>query len=105
VEAAEDSLVGEGSGRGRRPSLIGKREGLVPAVCGVGEGGEPTWVSVAVSEEKARVLTGLAKGVEVYVEGRLSLNTWTGRDGAERTGLSVSAWRVEVLGGLRLATR
>jgi hypothetical protein len=56
VEAAEDSLVGEGSGRGRRASLIGKREGLVPAVCGVGEGGEPTWVLVAVSEEKARVL-------------------------------------------------
>ncbi len=34
----------------------------------------------------------------MYCEGRLSLNAWTGRDGAERTGLSVSAWRVEVLG-------
>jgi len=32
------------------------------------------------------------------VEGRLSLNTWTGNDGHQRTGLSVSAWRVEVLG-------
>jgi single-stranded DNA-binding protein len=36
---------------------------------GVGEGGEVTWVSVAVFEEKARALAGLAKGVEVYVEG------------------------------------
>ena len=52
----------------------------------------------SVFEEKARALAGLAKGVEVYVEGRLSLNTWTGRDGAERTGLSVSAWQVMPLG-------
>jgi single-stranded DNA-binding protein len=64
----------------------------------VGEGDEVTWVSVSVFEEKARTLAGLAKGVEVYVEGRLSLNTWTGRDGAERTGLSVSAWQVTPLG-------
>ena len=44
------------------------------------------------------MIAGLAKGVEVYVEGRLSLNAWTGKDGQPRTGLSVSAWRVEVLG-------
>ena len=64
---------------------------------GVGEGDAVTWVSVAVFEEKARALAGIAKGVEVYVEGRLSLNTWTGKDGDKRTGLSLSAWRVEVL--------
>jgi single-stranded DNA-binding protein len=55
-------------------------------------------VSVAVFEEKARALEGLAKGTELYVEGRLSLNTWTGKDGQQRTGLSVAVWRVEVLG-------
>ena len=26
------------------------------------------------------------------------MNTWEGKDGQQRTGLSVSAWRVEVLG-------
>jgi len=36
-------------------------------------------------------LAGLAKGAELYVEGRLSLNTWTGKDGAQRTGLAVTA--------------
>ena len=41
---------------------------------------------------------GLAKGTEVYARGRLSSNAWTGRDGAERTGLAVTAWRIEVLG-------
>jgi single-stranded DNA-binding protein len=65
---------------------------------GVIEGNELTWVSVAVFEEKARALAGLAKGVEVYVEGRLTMNTWEGKDGQQRTGLSVSAWRVEILG-------
>ena len=65
---------------------------------GVSEGDHVTWVSVSVFEEKARALEGLAKGTEVYAEGRLSLNAWTSRDGAERTGLAVTAWRVEVLG-------
>jgi len=65
---------------------------------GVGEGDHVTWVSISVFEEKARALEGLAKGTEVYVEGRLSLNAWTSRDGAERTGLTVTAWRIEVLG-------
>jgi single-stranded DNA-binding protein len=55
-------------------------------------------VSVSVFEEKARALAGLAKGVEVYVEGRLTMTAWTGKDGQPRTGLSVAAWRVDVLG-------
>ena len=65
---------------------------------GVDVGDQVTWVSVSVFEEKARALVGLEKGVEIYCEGRLSLNAWTGRDGAERTGLAVTAWRIEVLG-------
>jgi hypothetical protein len=51
---------------------------------GVGEGDEVAWVSVAVFEEKARALVGFTKGVGMYIEGRLSLNTWTGKDGAQR---------------------
>jgi single-stranded DNA-binding protein len=62
------------------------------------EGDEVTWVSVAVFEDKARALEGLAKGTELYVEGRLTMNTWEGKDGQRCTGLSVSAWRVEILG-------
>lgn len=65
---------------------------------GVGEGDAVTWVPVSVFEEKARALVGLAKGVEVYVEGRLSLNVWNGKDGIQRTGLSVTAWQVMPLG-------
>ena len=52
----------------------------------------------AVFEEKARALAGLAKDADVYVEGRLWLNTWNGKDGAQRTGLAVTAWEVVPLG-------
>jgi single-stranded DNA-binding protein len=65
---------------------------------GVGEGDDLTWVSVAAFEDKARTLTGVSKGVEVYVEGRLSLSAWTGKDGQQRTGLSVTAWQVQPMG-------
>jgi hypothetical protein len=51
-----------------------------------GEGDDLTWVSVAVFEEKARALVGLVKA---------------GKDGTQRTGLSVSAWQVMPLGGRR----
>jgi hypothetical protein len=36
-------------------------------------------VSVAVFEEKARALTGLAKGAEVYMKGRLTMNAGRAR--------------------------
>jgi hypothetical protein len=40
----------------------------------------------------------LSKTQEVYCEGRLKLDSWTGRDGREQSGLSVAANRVSVLG-------
>lgn len=58
-----------------------------------------TWVRVVVFGEMAtRLYPELKKGTEVYCEGRLRLESWTGRDGRERTGLSVTANRVDVLG-------
>jgi single-stranded DNA-binding protein len=34
----------------------------------------------------------LIKGARVYVEGKLSLDEWTGADGAKRSGLSCMSW-------------
>ncbi|MGQ0591186.1 MAG: single-stranded DNA-binding protein [Gammaproteobacteria bacterium] len=88
-----------GRSRRRHDAQPRQRKPLRPGVRQSGpRGDQVTWVSVAVFEEKARGLEGLAKGTEVYAEGRLSLNAWTSRDGAERTGLAVTAWRIEVLG-------
>ncbi len=64
-----------------------------------GDGSEATWLRVAVWKQLAEDLAErLHKGDEVYVEGRLKLNTWTGSDGTERFGLNVSAWKCEPLG-------
>ena len=61
---------------------------------------EPTeWVRVTAWGELAETLADrLSKGTEVYLEGRLRLTEWTGQDGQSRSGLSVSAWKVQPLG-------
>jgi single-stranded DNA-binding protein len=40
----------------------------------------------------------LVKGVDVYVEGKLKLANWTAVDGTPRSGLNVTAWRLESIG-------
>jgi len=64
-----------------------------------GESRPVTWVNVKLFGDRAQYLhETVKKGGRVYCEGKLSLDTWTGRDGAERHGLSLMAHRVEVLG-------
>jgi single-strand DNA-binding protein len=64
-----------------------------------GEAPGTTWARVVVFGGLATERhPALQKGAEVYVEGKLRLESWTGKDGRERTGLSVTASRVEVLG-------
>jgi single-strand DNA-binding protein len=58
-----------------------------------------TWVRVVMFGEWATELhPELKKGAEVYCEGRLRLEFWTGRDGRERSGLSVTVAKLVVLG-------
>ena len=60
---------------------------------------ETQWVRVTAWEELALGLAErLHKGTAVYCEGRLRLDRWTAPDGAERSGLSVSAWIVQPMG-------
>jgi single-strand DNA-binding protein len=64
-----------------------------------GEGDPTEWVRVTAWGELAEDLVDrLPKGAEVYVEGRLRCEQWTGSDGQPRAGLAVSAWKVEPLG-------
>ena len=56
------------------------------------------WVRVAVFGDRAQELAdSLHKGDQIYVEGRLKLDTWTGKDGQQHAGLSVAAWKTEKL--------
>jgi len=66
---------------------------------GVGDGDNIQWVRIAVFGERAQELSAiLRKGDKVYVEGRLQLNQWTDKEGQQRAGLSVAAWKCEKLG-------
>ena len=67
--------------------------------------GQPTWLRVIVFGDLAETLgqrePPLLKGVECYVEGRLKLERWTAKDtGEQRSGLSLAAWRCEILGAI-----
>ena len=62
---------------------------------GVGKDDSVQWVSLAVFGKHAEAASELKKGDKVYVEGSIKLDSWTGNDGVERTGLSVAAWKVE----------
>ena len=66
-----------------------------------GDGAEATWLRCTAWEDRAQQLEGtLHKGSEVYVEGKLTLRTWQGQDGQQRSGLQCSAWTVQVLGNI-----
>ena len=59
----------------------------------VGDDDAAQWVSVMVFDAKAiDVADKLVKGARVYVEGKLSIDEWTGQDGAKRHGLSAMSW-------------
>jgi single-strand DNA-binding protein len=65
----------------------------------VGDNDEAQWLRVAVFGEKATQLR-VAKGDRCYVEGRLKLESWTGKDGQPRSGLKVAAWKLEPIGAI-----
>ncbi|HLK83386.1 MAG TPA: single-stranded DNA-binding protein [Xanthobacteraceae bacterium] len=59
----------------------------------VGDGDAAQWVSVLAFDAEALAMASrFVQGARVYVEGRISLTEWTGKDGAKRHGLSVMAW-------------
>jgi single-stranded DNA-binding protein len=53
------------------------------------------WVNVALFGLAAEVAAKLKKGDRCYVEGSIKLDTWTGNDGTERHGLSVTAFKID----------
>lgn len=57
------------------------------------------WVRVALFGSEAEAMAHrLTKGTKVYCEGKLTLNTWEGKDGQQHTRLNVSAWTVQPIG-------
>jgi single stranded DNA-binding protein len=57
------------------------------------------WIKICVFGETAELAARtFTKGARVYCEGRMSLDNWTGADGVQRFGASVSAFKAELLG-------
>ncbi len=63
-----------------------------------GKDAETTWLSVAVFGSQAETVAALEKGALVYVEGRLTLDTWQDKEERERSTLKVAATLVQPLG-------
>lgn len=96
----ESALTGR---LGRDPDHKLVKGGALPmlalAIAVEDKAGSSTWVRVTVFGDRADELAAtLVKGDRCYVEGRLTLDTWTGKDGAEKSGLSVVATLCQPLG-------
>ena len=58
-----------------------------------GQEAKPTWVNAKLFGDKAQAASeSLKKGDSVYLEGRLTLDEWQGRQGEARHGLSLLPW-------------
>jgi single-stranded DNA-binding protein len=63
----------------------------------VGDGDAAQWVGVlAFDEDAIQAADRLLKGARVYVEGRLTLQSWTDHHGAARHGLSCMSWHTRL---------
>jgi single-stranded DNA-binding protein len=94
IEAAFEGRVGKAGEL--RTSQSGKVWCSLSVVVGKDEAA--TWLSVAVVGDRAEAAAAIEKGARVYVEGRLTLNTWKASDGTDKTGLKVAASLVQPLG-------
>jgi hypothetical protein len=59
--------------------------------------GEPTIVSLIAFGDQAGALLACGRGDSVATSGKAKLTSWTGKDGVERTGISVTAEQIAAL--------
>jgi single-stranded DNA-binding protein len=89
VQAAFFGLLGKDAEA--KTSTKGKRYLRFNVRVGDGEGAQ--WLNVTCFDGSAiEAADKFTKGSAVYCEGRLTLDRWTGQDGAERHGLSCMSW-------------
>ncbi|MDE2931897.1 MAG: single-stranded DNA-binding protein [Chloroflexota bacterium] len=63
---------------------------------------ETEWFRVTAWNKLAEICANyLTKGQQVYIEGRVKLDRWTGQDGQERSTLAVTAFEMQMLGSRR----
>jgi single stranded DNA-binding protein len=87
---------------GKDPELKTSKSGKpfatfnVAVTVGHADDGKDQWVRVACFGQVAEEIAArAAKSDRLYIEGSLTLNTWTTSAGEQRSGLSVAAWKCE----------
>ena len=80
-----------------RTSQAGKR--WVRLRVGVGKDDAVQWLSVAVFGKAAEAAAELKKGDRCLCEGNIKLDSWRGKDGVDRHGLSVACFKIEKTNG------
>ena len=76
-----------------RTSQAGKK--WVRLRVGVGKDDAVQWLSVAVFGQAAAAAAELKKGDRCLCEGNIKLDSWRGKDGVDRHGLSVACFKIE----------
>jgi single-stranded DNA-binding protein len=83
-----------------KTSKAGKEYLRLNVRTGDDDGDGAQWVSVMVfDQDVVNTAEKMVKGARVYVEGRLSVDEWTGADGTKRHGLSVMSWHCRLSDG------
>jgi single-stranded DNA-binding protein len=77
----------------RRTSATGRS--WVRLRVGVGKAEAVQWIRITVLNKAVEAAAMLKRGERIHVEGRLTLDKWQGKDGADRYGLSVVASKIE----------
>jgi single-strand DNA-binding protein len=84
-------------GRDAEAKTSAKGKQYVRLAVRIGDGDDVQWVQVTSFDPDALAAAErLVKGAKVYVEGRLTLDEWTGSDGAQRHGLSVLSFHTRL---------
>jgi len=77
----------------RRTSATGRS--WVRLRVGVGKAEAVQWIRITVLNKAVEAAAKLKRGEKIHVEGRLSLDKWQGKNGADRYGLSVVASKID----------
>lgn len=74
----------------------------VPATSGFGDSQKTTWIRCNWFGDRAvKVADYLKKGAGVIVQGEFSLNTYTGKDGIEKSSPELNVRELTLIGGKR----
>jgi len=90
------TLIGR-AGKDARVGVTQKGTNYASVSVSSGSKDNTTWFDVVAYEKQAEWLAKATKGAIVYVEGPVSINSYQGKDGTQKSSLQVTAYQVRLL--------